>query len=212
MAFRELPFEGISWCLGVLVVKKKAVFLDRDGTINIEKNYLHRVEDFEFILGAPEAIRRLRQAGFLIIVVTNQSGVARGMFGLPAVEKLHQHMQAELGKIGAAIDAFYICPHHPLEGQGDLRRDCDCRKGKPGLLLRAAADYDVDLSRSYMIGDKRADVEAGRAAGCEAILVLSGYGGGEAEKVPQDTPVFPTIVQAVEFILRKLEQERKTPD
>ena len=114
---------------------RRAVFLDRDGTINEEKDYLWRIEDFVFIPGAPEAIRRLREAGYLVIVVTNQSGVARGYFGMAEVEALHRHLQRELARFGTAVDAFYVCPHHPTEGQGEYRRDCDCRKGRPGLLL-----------------------------------------------------------------------------
>lgn len=154
----------------------KAVFLDRDGTINEEKDYLHRIEDFVFIPGAPEAIRRLRDAGFLMIVVTNQSGVARGYFSREDVDRLHEHIQRELAKIGTAIDAFYLCPHHPEKGKGEFKVDCDCRKGRPGMLLQAAAEHGIDLAASWMIGDKRADLEAGRAAGCQSLLVRTGYG------------------------------------
>jgi D-glycero-D-manno-heptose 1,7-bisphosphate phosphatase len=180
---------------------RRAVFLDRDGTINVEKDYLHRIDDFEFIEGAPEAIRRLRESGYLVIVVTNQSGIARGLFDLRQVGILHEHMQMELAKTGAAVDGFYICPHHPREGKGEFLQDCDCRKGKPGLLLQAAIDHGIDLSRSYMIGDKRADIEAGKAAGCESILVLTGYGTEEAPHLSTEIPVFPSLVQAVGFIL-----------
>jgi D-glycero-D-manno-heptose 1,7-bisphosphate phosphatase len=156
-----------------------AVFLDRDGTINVERDYLHRVEDFAFIPGAPEAIRRLKAAGFLVIVVTNQSGVARGYYPREAVCRLHEYLQGELRKSGAAIDGFYVCPHHPTEGVGDYRLDCNCRKGAPGLLLQAASDHRIDLRRSFMVGDKLADIEAGVAAGCQPILVRTGYGDKE---------------------------------
>jgi len=155
---------------------RRAVFLDRDGTINEEKDYLWRIEDFAFIPGAPEAIRRLREAGFLVVVVTNQSGVARGYFSQADVERLHEHIQRELAKIGTAVDAFYLCPHHPEKGQGELKIDCDCRKGRPGMLLQAATEHGIDLAASWMIGDKRADLEAGRAAGCRSLLVRTGYG------------------------------------
>lgn len=159
-----------------LTTLRRAVFLDRDGTINVERDYLYRLEDFAFIPGVPQAIKALKAAGYLVIVVTNQSGVARGYFGTAEVERLHTHIQTELAAVGTAIDAFYYCPHHPQQGVGSYRVDCDCRKGRPGMLLQAARDHAIDLAHSYMIGDKEADVEAGRAAGCTPILVLTGYG------------------------------------
>ncbi len=155
---------------------RRAVFLDRDGTINVEKDYLYRSEDFEFIPGAPQAIRRLKAAGFLVIVVTNQSGVARGFYSEADVDRLHRHIQAELAGYATAIDAFYVCPHHPTAGEGRFRKDCVCRKGLPGMLLQAAADFAIDLASSWMVGDKLADVAAGEGAGCRPILVLTGYG------------------------------------
>jgi len=156
--------------------KRRAVFLDRDGTINIEKDYLHKIEDFEFIHGAPEAIKRLKDAGFLVIVVSNQSGVGRGYFDEQAVENLHHHIQSELADYGTLIDAFYFCPHHPDKGLGSYKISCDCRKGNPGMLLQAAREYDIDLQGSFMVGDKLADIEAGKRAGCKSVLVLTGYG------------------------------------
>lgn len=185
-------------------VGSPAVFLDRDGTINAEKDYLHRIGDFQFLPGAPEAIRRLKEAGFLVVVVTNQSGVARGYFGLDEVEALHRHLQGELARFGTAVDAFYFCPHHPTEGVGEFRRDCPCRKGKPGMLLQAAVDLGIDLGGSYMVGDKFADVEAGRAAGCTPLLVFTGYGSEEAFRHPED-PVRKAadLAAAADFILGK---------
>ena len=155
---------------------RRAVFLDRDGTINIEKNFLHKIEDFEFIPGAPEAIKKLKDAGFLVIVVSNQSGIARGYFDEQAVMMLHQHIQTLLKSYGTVIDAFYFCPHHPEEGLGDYKVDCDCRKGNPGMLLQAAKEYDIDLQNSFMVGDKLADIEVGERVGCKSLLVLTGYG------------------------------------
>ncbi len=180
---------------------KPAVFLDRDGTINVEKDYLHRVEDFIFIPGAPEAIRRLNDAGYLVIVATNQSGVARGYFGLAEVEALHAHLVKELARWGARIDAFYACPHHPGEGVGGLKVDCDCRKGRPGMLLQAAEQHRIDLTRSYMIGDKTSDIAAGEAAGCRSILVLTGYGAEEARRLSREVPRCPDLAHAVDLIL-----------
>ncbi len=183
---------------------RRAVFLDRDGTINVEKDYLHRIEDFEFIPGAPEAIKRLKDAGFLVIVVTNQSGVARGYFGIAEVELLHRHMQGELAKHGTSVDGFYICPHHPTQGTGEYLRDCDCRKGKPGMLLEAAAEHEIDLTSSFMVGDKVADIEAGEAAGCSSLLVLTGYGHqSSSEMSAQRVPVFPTLKEVSDFIVGK---------
>ncbi len=156
--------------------KRRAVFLDRDGTINVEKDYLHKIEDFEFIPGAPEAIKRLKDAGFLVIVVSNQSGIGRGYFDEHAVDKLHRYVQSELVGYNTSIDAFYFCPHHPEKGVGNYKINCDCRKGEPGMLLQAAKEYDIDLQKSFMIGDKLADIEAGQRAGCQVLLVLTGYG------------------------------------
>jgi D-glycero-D-manno-heptose 1,7-bisphosphate phosphatase len=156
--------------------KRRAVFLDRDGTINIDKDYLHRKEDFEFIPGAPEAIRELRMAGFMVIVVTNQSGVARGYYSEEDVETLHQHIQTKLAGYGTAVDAFYFCPHHSESGREKYRIKCRCRKGAPGMLLQAADEHGIELSESFMVGDNLIDVEAGERAGCQAILVLTGYG------------------------------------
>lgn len=164
---------------------RRAVFLDRDGTINVEKDYLYRVEDFVFIPRVVEAIRALKSAGYLVIVVTNQSGVARGYYSLADVERLHTHMQQALAEQGAQVDAFYVCPHHPMEGRGEFKRDCECRKGAPGMLLQAAREHDIDLKRSYIVGDKLADVEAGERAGCTPLLVLTGYGSSEAAKLDQ---------------------------
>ena len=183
---------------------RRAVFLDRDGTINVERDYLHRIADFEFIPGAPEAIKRLSDAGFLVIVVTNQAGVARGYYDETAVAALHEHIQQLLAEYGTRIDAFYHCPHHPTEGIGDYRIECDCRKGSPGMLLQAAREHDIDLDRSFMVGDKLADVEAGINAGCQPILVRTGYGSREEPRVAKQfrgTMVCYDLAAAVEFIL-----------
>ena len=162
--------------------KRRAVFLDRDGTINVEKNYLYKIADFEFIPGAQDAIKMLKAAGYLVIVVSNQAGIARGYFDESDVEQLHQHMQAELAAYGTSIDAFYFCPHHPDEGLGAYKVQCECRKGKPGMLLQAALEHDLDLQHSFMVGDKLADIVAGERAGCKSILVLTGYGATTALK------------------------------
>lgn len=180
---------------------QKAVFLDRDGTINVEKNYLHLIEEFEFIPGVPEAIARLNRAGFLVLVVTNQSGVARGYFSLEDVERLHAHIQAVLPQFGAHIDRFYICPHHPTAGTGEFKLACNCRKGEPGLLLQASEELGVDLSVSYMVGDKLADLEAGSRAGCRSILVRTGYGEETESTGFKEAEVVDDLSAAVKLIL-----------
>jgi D-glycero-D-manno-heptose 1,7-bisphosphate phosphatase len=167
----------------------------------VEKNYLHRIEDFQFISGAPEAIKALNRAGYLVLVITNQSGVARGYFSLEDVAALHQHLARRLAAAGAHVDGFYVCPHHPTAGAGELRRGCSCRKGQPGLLLQAAREHGIDLSRSYMIGDKEADIEAGENAGCSSLLVLTGYGKETAQSLAsQRAKTFADLKQAADFI------------
>lgn len=182
--------------------KYKAVFLDRDGTINVEKDYLCKIEDFEFIPGAPEAIKRLKNSGYLVIVVSNQSGIARGYFDESAVDVLHQHIQTALNHFGTSIDAFYYCPHHPVQGKGEYKLQCNCRKGAPGMLLQAAEEYDINLQQSYMIGDKLADIEAGERAGCKSLLVLTGYGDQTAAR-PEAATVrkFKDLIEAADYIL-----------
>jgi D-glycero-D-manno-heptose 1,7-bisphosphate phosphatase len=185
------------------MVKRRAVFLDRDGTINVELEYLHRIEDFEFIHGAPQAIRLLKDAGFMVIVVTNQSGVARGHYDEAAIDRLHRHMDAELAGFGAVIDAYYFCPHHPGHGIGEYKKQCGCRKPLAGMLFQAAEDFSLDLTSSYIIGDKVADVEAGLNAGCIPLLVRTGYGAVESIKLPGDVPVYEDLHSAARAIVRE---------
>lgn len=164
--------------------QRSAVFLDRDGTINIEKDYLVNPRELAFVPKAPNAIRALKRAGFLVVVVTNQSGIARGYFSIAQVERLHTYMQSQLQGYFTHVDAFYICPHHPSAGSGPYTCTCKCRKGEPGMLLDAARDLNIDLATSYMVGDKLADLEAGFGAGCRSILVRTGYG-DETCQIPE---------------------------
>jgi len=181
--------------------QRKAVFIDRDGTINVEKEYLHSPDDFEFIPGVPEAIRILHDAGYVLVVVTNQSGIARGYYGEDDVRKLHQYMDSLLSKEGASIDAYYFCPHHPESGMESYRIECECRKPLPGMLLQAASDLNIDLSVSWMVGDKLADVEAGIAAGCTPALVLTGYGAEEKKNIPSEIRFFTDLLAAARAII-----------
>lgn len=185
---------------------RRAVFLDRDGTINVEKDYLYRIEDFQMIPNAPEAIRLLNDAGFLVVVVTNQSGIGRGYYDELMLEKLHCHMAQELAKAGARIDAWYFCPHHPEHGTGHYRRDCACRKPLPGMLVQAAEDLGIDLTTSFMVGDKLADIEAGLAAGSRSLLVRTGYGQREEPLLPHGILVFDDILAASLAIIQGMPQ------
>ena len=149
--------------------KQPAVFFDRDGVLNIDHGYTYRQEDFEWMPGAIETIKRFNDRGFLVFVVTNQSGVARGYYKEADVNKLHQYMQQELAQHAAHIDAFYYCPHHPY-GQGKYRKVCDCRKPRPGMILKALSEWPVDQKRTVVIGDKPSDIEAATAAGLKGYL------------------------------------------
>ena len=175
---------------------RRAVFLDRDGTINIEKDYLYRVDEFEFIPGVPEAVRMLNEAGFLVVVVSNQSGVGRGYYTEEDVDALHRHVADELAKSGARVDAWFYCPHHP-QGKGNYSLACRCRKPLPGMLLEAAQRYAIDLEASVMIGDKLVDMEAGAAAGCRTMLVRTGYGSAYESEVSPGTEVYDDLLAAV---------------
>ena len=180
---------------------KRAVFIDRDGTINEEKEYLYRADELTFIPGAPEAIRLLNEAGFRVIVVSNQSGVARGYYAEEDVHLLHRHIAAQLEQVGARVDAWYYCPHHP-SGRGSYALPCRCRKPLPGMLLEAADRFVIDLESSIMIGDKLVDVEAGRAAGCRPILVRTGYGRQEEAGIPAGVTVCDNLLEAVESLIQ----------
>jgi len=156
--------------------KQRAVFLDRDGTINVYKGFLTNPDDFELIDGAAEAIKRINHSGYLTIVVSNQPVIARGDSTFEELKAIHEKMETELGKTGAFVDAIYYCPHHPdkgFEGERiDYKFDCQCRKPKPGLLLQAASEWNIDLTESYMIGDTERDVEAGNRAHCKASFQI----------------------------------------
>jgi D-glycero-D-manno-heptose 1,7-bisphosphate phosphatase len=173
-----------------------AIFLDRDGTINVERNYLHRIEDWEWIPGAKEAIRKFKRSGYRVVIVSNQSGIARGMYAPSDVEHLHTFVQQELVSLETVIDAFYYCPHHP-----DFSGNCSCRKPAPGMLVQASLDLNLDLAQSWMIGDKLIDVQAGSAAGVPSMMVRTGYGVGEQEHIGLKTLVFDSVLHVAEFIV-----------
>jgi D-glycero-D-manno-heptose 1,7-bisphosphate phosphatase len=180
-------------------VRKPAVFLDRDGTIAEEVGYLNHPDRFRMFPFAGSAIRRLNDAGLVVIVVTNQSGVARGYFPESLVQTVNQRMCRELAGCGARIDGVYYCPH----SSGD---DCDCRKPKLGMLERASREHHLDLARSYVVGDRYGDMELAFRGGCQAVFVRSGYGLGEEIWHVRDWPRQPDAIvddlqQAADWIL-----------
>lgn len=157
---------------------QKAIFLDRDGTINKYVGFLRDIDDFDLIYGVSEAIKKINSSGYLAIVVTNQPVIARGELTIDELNRIHNKMETLLGNEGAYLDAIYFCPHHPHKGYDgeivELKIDCECRKPKPGLLLKAATDFNIDLSQSWMIGDGENDVLAGEAAGCKTRKIKEG--------------------------------------
>lgn len=157
---------------------RPAIFLDRDGVVIEDAHHLASPDQVRLIPGSADAIAALNRAGWPVVVVTNQSGVARGLFTRDAVHAVHAHLSEQLAGYGARIEAYYYCPHYPTAEVEAYRVECACRKPKPGMLLRAAADLGLDLDRSWMVGDRASDLEAGAAAGTRTILVRTGYGAG----------------------------------
>ena len=162
-------------------MKQRAVFMDRDGTISEEVGYINHPSRFRLFPYAVEAIKHLNQNGWLAIVVTNQAGVARGYFPEQMIETVHADMTKQINDCGGRLDAVYYCAHHPSVGEPPYRIDCNCRKPKPGLIMRAAEEFDIDLEQSWMVGDRYSDVELAHNAKVKSMLVLSGYGRGEWE-------------------------------
>jgi len=189
--------------------KNRAIFLDRDGTINEEVGYIERLDRLVIIPAAFEAIRLINLNGFKAVVVTNQAGIAKGLFNEAFVMQTNERLQEFLRQKGAAIDAFYFCPHHPTEGVPPYRQVCDCRKPAPGLFYQAARDMDIDLTGSFMIGDRYRDMEAAHRAGVKGVLVKTGYGADVLENIgpDQETPeakpdhIAENILEAVHWIL-----------
>lgn len=184
---------------------RPAVFLDRDGTLLEEAGYLDQLERITFFPFSIDAVRLLNRAGYAVVVMSNQSGVGRGMYEEQFVRDTHDVMTARLAEGGAMVDGFYYCPHHPEASVAKYRKDCDCRKPATGMLLRAAAELDLDLARSFTVGDKWTDIQAGHAAGARGILVRTGYGrSSEASPLPDVHAALITdnVMAAVSWILR----------
>lgn len=155
-------------------MKHKAIFFDRDGVLNTDKGYLYKIEDLEWVEGALQALAYAREQGYLVFVVTNQSGIARGYYTVQDMQKLHEYMQKVAQKNGGKIEKFYYCPHLKEGTVAEYAIDCDCRKPKPGLILKACKEYAIDLEASLLIGDKQRDVESAEAAGIKGYLFEQG--------------------------------------
>jgi len=174
--------------------RRAYVLVDRDGTLLHDPGYLHRIADYAPLAGVIEGLRLLREAGFGIVVLTNQSGIGRGYFSEEDFQRLQAHLVADFAAQGLQIDATYFCPHTPDAG-------CDCRKPATGLVERARREFDIDLERSWIIGDKPDDMELARRAGCRGVYVLTGQGASLREALPSEVPVVDDLLAAARHIL-----------
>jgi D-glycero-D-manno-heptose 1,7-bisphosphate phosphatase len=184
---------------------KRAVFIDRDGTISEEVGYINHPSRFRLFPYSAPAIRLLNESDWLAVVITNQAGVARGYFSEEMIQVVHERLKRDLEDNGARLDAIYYCAHHPSVGEPPYRLDCDCRKPKPGLIRRAAEEFDIDLDASWMVGDRYSDIELAHNARVKSAFVLSGYGRGEWEHQRPNWNHRPDLVaenllEAVELI------------
>jgi D,D-heptose 1,7-bisphosphate phosphatase len=183
---------------------KKAVFLDRDGTLNVDVGYLHQLEDLELFPWTGDALRLLKRAGYLLVVVTNQSGIAHGLIAPEFVPACHAEMRRRLAPAGADLDALYFCNHHPRGSIAELAVDCRCRKPRPGMVDDAVRDLQIDTSQSWVIGDKWLDVNLGHAVGARSILVRTGWGVEEERRRPEGQQVdaiCDNLIHAVSVII-----------
>lgn len=159
---------------------RRAAFIDRDGVLNVDHGYVYRAEDFEWLPGAVQALQRLQAAGYALVIVTNQSGVARGMYTEADVARLHDFVEDDLRRQGVQLTGIYACPHHPQAALEAFRQECDCRKPRPGLILRAVVEHGLDPGRSCLFGDKASDIEAGRAAGVARCWLIGSPAAAES--------------------------------
>jgi len=187
-------------------LKRPAVFMDRDGTVNEQMGYINHIRRFVLLPGSGEAIRRLNEHGFLAIIVSNQSGVARGYFPMELVYEVHDHMNMLLRREGAVLDGILFCPHYPGGKVPEYSRSCDCRKPRTGLIDQACRQFEIDMPNSYLIGDRCTDMELASRSGVKGILVKTGYGLGDLKYVLPDHPHQPfhvadDLLDAVRWIV-----------
>jgi D-glycero-D-manno-heptose 1,7-bisphosphate phosphatase len=188
------PLGAFATQLRDQLMKRPAVFIDRDGTISEEVGYINHPSRFSLFPYSAEAIKHLNHNNWLAIVITNQAGVARGYFSEDVIATVHERLNHSLDEKNAHLDAIYYCAHHPSVGEPPYRHDCDCRKPKPGLINRAAADFEIDLTKSWMVGDRYSDVDMAHNAGLRSAFVLSGYGRGEWEYQRESWTLRPDLV------------------
>lgn len=177
------------------VMMRKAIFLDRDGTLNPDPGYISDPADFELFPGVPQALARLKKAGYLLILITNQSGISRGMINPQQLELVHQKLQNLLAAENVTLDAIYFCPHHPEYPLHGIT-ECECRKPQPGMILQAKKDFDIDLAASYVIGDRRKDIQIGINAGVRPICIRPQPAPGY-----ENVPTFVSLSEAVDWLL-----------
>jgi D-glycero-D-manno-heptose 1,7-bisphosphate phosphatase len=180
----------------------RAAFLDRDGVINVDRDYVHRIMDFEFLPGVLAACRRIVAADYRLVVITNQAGIARGYYGLAEFEQLNNWMARRFAEAGAPLTAVYYCPHHPDGTVDAYRKVCDCRKPSPGLIIQATRDHDICLRQSFLVGDKPSDIEAGRRAGVARCFLLGTTGGPAAETACADA-VVANLNEVADLVIAK---------
>ena len=189
-------------------MKKPAVFIDRDGTINEQRGYINHLSRFELLPGVIDAVKLLNKNNFFAIIVTNQSGVAFGYYPVSLVHQVHQLMTKSLERQGATIDGIFYCPHHPKGTVPEFTADCDCRKPKTGLVNQALKTFDIDMSNSYVVGDRYVDIELAIRLNLRGVLVKTGYGLGEMEYIIPEMPLKPNhvaedLLDAVKWILNQ---------
>ncbi len=173
----------------------KAIFLDRDGTLNPDPGYISNPDDYELYDGVKEALAKLKKAGYLLILITNQSGISRGLFTEEQLDKVHNKMKRLLKEGSVTLDAIYYCPHHPDHPYKGVS-DCNCRKPKPGLILQAIKEFDIDVKKSYMIGDRTSDIKIGLASNVPPVCIAKTF-----FKDYENIPTFPTLLEAADWIL-----------
>jgi len=188
---------------------KAAVFLDRDGTINEQMGYINHISRFQLLPGVRSAIKKLNDADVPVVVVSNQSGLARGYFPEELLSSVHHKMHTLLAEKGAKVDAVYYCPHHPEAKEEHFRKKCDCRKPKPGLIDRAAKELGIDPKKSFVVGDRWSDIKTAANCGARSILVRTGYGRGDEQYIGPHQEIQPhkkcdDLTEAVEWILNQL--------